>query len=74
MELKGTPVSENAEPHPAHYASFVLRCWRSDAGHFRARLIDVRSGVSHPVADPAELPGLVSRLVEQDSAEPATGG
>jgi hypothetical protein len=49
------------------YASFILRCWTSDGGELRARLIDVRSGISRPLADLSELPGLIRQL----TAEPA---
>jgi hypothetical protein len=45
------------------YASFVLRCWRSHGGGIRARLIDVQSGVSRPVADLADLPEQVRCLM-----------
>lgn len=58
------PFDDEEHP-PVHYASFILRCWSSDAGHLRARLIDVNSGVSRPVADLAELPALVGSLLAQ---------
>jgi hypothetical protein len=67
------PDFDSREPEPPHYASFVLRCWTGDLGQIRARLIDVHSGVSRPVNDLAELPGLVRHLVEQavpDEQEP----
>lgn len=67
------PAFDSREPEPPHYASFVLRCWTGDLGQIHARLIDVHSGVSRPVSDLAELPGLVRHLIEQaapDEREP----
>ena len=45
------------------YSSFILRCWIGRGGQVRARLIEVRSGVSHPVIDLDELPELLYRLI-----------
>jgi len=56
---------DNQEAESPHYASFILRCWTSDLGQIRARLIDVHTGVSRPVTDLDELPGLVRHLVAQ---------
>ena len=56
------------EPHLPHYTSFILRCWFSDTGQLRARLIDVQSGASHLVKDWADLPELVRCLAETDLA------
>ena len=56
---------DNEESTAPHYASFVLRCWTGDLGRIRARLIDVHSGVSRPVNDLADLPGMVRHLVDQ---------
>lgn len=52
--------------HP-HYASFILRCQASTGGRVRARLVDVRSGISCPVHDLDELPDIVRRLLAQTS-------
>ncbi len=57
---------DTGQSPPSHFTSFVLRCWVGDGGQMRARLTDVHSGLSYPVADPADLPGLVSHLVAQD--------
>ena len=59
----------DSEPDLSHHASFVLRCWTSDE-QVRARLIDVHSGVTRPLADLAELPGLVRRLMAEALLEP----
>jgi hypothetical protein len=48
---------------PIQYASFILRCWTSGSGQIRARLIDAQSGISHPVADLADLPEQVRSLM-----------
>lgn len=45
------------------YISLILRCWTSDEGQVRARLIDVRSGASQIVHDLDDLPGIVRQLV-----------
>ncbi|MCD6552832.1 MAG: hypothetical protein J7M16_02340 [Anaerolineae bacterium] len=47
------------------YASFILRCWTDGQGQLRARLTEVDSGVSHPVASLETLPDLVRRLMIQ---------
>lgn len=61
-----------ADPEPrtsSHHASYILRCWTGDLGQIRARLIDVHSGVTWPVADLVDLPGLVQRLMARDPIE-----
>jgi hypothetical protein len=50
---------------PSHHASYILRCWTGDLGQIRARLIDVHSGVTWPVADLVDLPALVKRLMDR---------
>lgn len=45
------------------YTSFVLRCWLTGEGHIHARLIDVHSGRSYPLADLADLPERIRCLV-----------
>lgn len=49
--------------HPLVYASFVLRCQISEDGHVRARLVDVRTGNTYPLAALERLPGLVKDLI-----------
>ena len=56
----------NLEPPTSpHHASYILRCWTGDLGQIRARLIDVHSGTTWPVADLVDLPALVRRLMAQ---------
>ena len=50
-------------PASPHHASYILRCWTGDVGQIRARLIDVHSGATWPVADLVDLPALVRRLM-----------
>lgn len=57
------------ESDAPHYASFILRCWTGKGGKVRVRLIDVHSGVSRPVTDLADLPGLVRRLVAEGAPD-----
>ena len=54
---------EGEEAAPCH-ASFVVRCWISREQPMRIRLIDVNSGISHPVADLNSLPRLLLSLLE----------
>ena len=64
---------KDEEPDTIHHASFILRCWTDEAREMRARLIDVRSGISYPLTDLAGLPALVRRLVtETVPTEPPT--
>lgn len=58
-------AASSAEPHQIHHASFVLRCWRDREGGIRLRLIDARSGVSYPLVQLSELPGLLQGLMER---------
>jgi len=44
-------------------ASFVLRCWTDKQGQVRTQVVDVRTGVSHPVADLEHLAGVLEKLV-----------
>ena len=53
-------------PASPHHASYILRCWTGDVGQIRARLIDVHSGATWPVADLVDLPALVRRLMDRD--------
>jgi hypothetical protein len=66
-------ASQRTEPHnqiedaqPRH-ASFILRCQTSAGGRLRARLVDVRSGVSCSIGDLDELPDIVRGLLSQAS-------
>jgi hypothetical protein len=49
----------------AHFASFVLRCWIDSSGQIRARLVDVHTGINHPLVDLDELPDLIRYLLAQ---------
>ena len=60
-----TGDDRSGSPAQGAHASFVLRCWIADEGQVRARLINVRSGISHAVAELSELPGLIGRLVQE---------
>jgi hypothetical protein len=64
--------AENQQTEAVHHASFVLRCWIGSDGQIRARLIDVQSGISHPLASLADLPYQVQRLMAPaiDSSPP----
>lgn len=50
-----------------HHTSFILRCQTGAGGRLHARLLDVRSGVSCPIDDLDELPGIVRDLLSQAS-------
>lgn len=56
------PDSNNTVEVPC-YTSFILRCWTSEEGQLRARLIDIRTGVGYVIGSLAVLPDLVYRLV-----------
>jgi hypothetical protein len=64
-------ASNQTEPHDQvdgaqpHYTSFILRCQASTGGRVRARLVNVRSGLSWPVNDLDKLPDIVRRLLAQ---------
>jgi hypothetical protein len=68
-------TSHQGEPHDqidgarTYYASFILRCQASPDGRVRARLVNVRSGLSWPVNDLDELPDIVRRLLTQSAPE-----
>jgi hypothetical protein len=61
--------TDQLQPHPAgtpgvpQYASFILRCWTGEGGQIHVRLIDVNTGVGQAVADVADLPQHVRRLM-----------
>ena len=66
--------SGNARPFDAvHHASFVLRCWIDTQGCFRARLIDVLTGVSYPVAGLVDLGTLIEQLMARSTSVPKPG-
>jgi len=54
---------EDELPASSHPVSFVMRCWVVRGDTVRARLTEVRTGVSYPLADLADLPALVRSLV-----------
>ena len=66
-------TSHQAKPHDqtdgahTYYASFILRCQVSPGGRVRARLVNVRSGLSWPVNVLDELPEIVRRLLAQSA-------
>jgi hypothetical protein len=68
-------TSHQAEPHDqiddarTYYTSFILRCQTSPGGRVRARLVNVRSGLSWFVNDVDELPDIVRRLLAQTAPE-----
>jgi hypothetical protein len=64
-EIVQAPSTEDDNLDLPHYVSFILRCWTDRQGQLRARLIEVDSGVSHPMADLEALPSLVHRLAVQ---------
>ena len=49
---------------PAIHTSFVLRCWVSEVGGVRGRLVDVRTGNAYPLAALEQLPEMVSGLLK----------
>jgi hypothetical protein len=46
-----------------HYASFLLRCWPGEDGKVRVRVIGVRTGVNHCLADLDDLPALLRQMM-----------
>jgi hypothetical protein len=54
-----------AEEKPPRYTSFILRCWVDGQGEIRCRLVEVGSGISHPLRDLVALPALVKHLVSR---------
>lgn len=63
--IRDDRAPSSAEPDELRHASFVLRCWPDGDGGIRVRLIDARSGVSHPLARVSELPGLLQGILER---------
>lgn len=72
MENSTRDSTTKASSTPPH-TSFVLRCWTDTDGGFRARLIDVLTGVGHPVAVLADLPPLIERLLARPQQPAAPG-
>ncbi len=48
------------------YAAFVLRCSIDKQAQIWGRLLDARSGISHPFADLDALPDLIRRLLDKE--------
>ncbi len=55
-------------PGPTQRQTYTVRCWYDATGGFRARLIDVLTGVGYPVASLTDLPPLIERLMAQSRA------
>lgn len=47
------------------HASFILRCWAAPGQPVRVRIVDVNTGVSHPVADLNTLPAFLRELIAE---------
>ncbi len=62
-------LDDEARDTGPRYVSFILRCHVNTEGSVRVRLLDVRSGVSCPVGDLDELPGIVRRLMSDVPAD-----
>ena len=56
-------ITEELEQDPSYYVSFMLRCWSGADAQIHARLIEVPSGISHPVANLSDLAGLLQDLL-----------
>ncbi len=59
--------------------SFILRCWPGASGQVRARLINVHTKQTYPVASLADLPALIERLLSAldsvpNQQKPVEGG
>jgi hypothetical protein len=54
---------------PSSYASFILRCWVNACGQFYGRLVDVRIGEEHPIADLSRLPAFIYELIKPVGAD-----
>ncbi|HNT78021.1 MAG TPA: hypothetical protein PKH77_23655 [Anaerolineae bacterium] len=65
---KSIHTPESPEAASTRYASFIVRCWQDGEARLRARLVDVNTGVSYPVANLSDLPALLSRLLRQMGA------
>ena len=64
--------AQKKQNEPPHLASFVLRCWKDSSSQVRARLVDIQSGISYPLADLDELPDLVRRLTARTLPDSAS--
>ncbi|MBN2003461.1 MAG: hypothetical protein JXA21_08910 [Anaerolineae bacterium] len=60
---KSGHTPETPEPAVTRYASFIVRCWQDSEMHLRARLVDVNSGASYPIANLSDLPAVLRRLL-----------
>ncbi len=58
------PSPDESQPTAPCHASFIVRCWIGQEQQMRIRLIDVNSGISHPVANLDNLPKLLISLLE----------
>lgn len=54
---------ENQTEETVYRTSFILRCWHRANGEARFVLIDVHSGVAHPVAALAQLPAVLEKVL-----------
>lgn len=55
--------AESADRGEQGYATYILRCWTTRSEKLRVRLVDVSSGIEHPVHDVSVLPDLLRRLI-----------
>jgi len=70
LENSTRDSTTKASSTPPH-TSFVLRCWTDTDGGFRARLIDVLTGASYPVAGLTDLSPLIERLMARPQHPPS---
>jgi hypothetical protein len=60
---KTAQSAETADRGKEGYATYILRCWTTRSNKLRVRLVDVSSGIQHPVHDVSLLPDLLRRLI-----------
>jgi len=53
---------------PVLQSCYVLRLWWAQSGELYGYVLDVRSGIRHPLSRLAELPALIRSLVAKSDA------
>ena len=61
--IRDAACANDPGPRPTYRASFIVRCWINTANEVHTRLIDVRSGNGYPLANLADLPDVIGRLL-----------
>lgn len=68
MTKPSAPQSDPQDGSPVLQGSYVLRLWRARSGELYGYVLDVRSGIRHPLHRVDELSSLIRCIIAKPAA------